>query len=211
MNSEESSLFKKIDQALERQISNLELNQLSSQLNDLFDHLNPEVRKVLSQITGLVIISFPLFICLIFFIINFNAKSDFETKQQIMTISQKYLQEKSQTQLYGKKIIADRAISSEQEFLDIVKNNIQGEEATNTIFKLQDFTQEETTPQIIKTSAQIDFEEINLTNLMKIIKDNLKNSSIKISDIDIKKVESGKLSGLFRAIQYAILENEKEK
>lgn len=211
MKNKQPSLFKKIDQAITDQLSTLGSSQFTSRLNDLFDHLNPEVRRVLSQITGLTIVFLPFLICLIFLVINFNKKSSLETKQQILDISLNYLQKKSETYSYSKKIIADEAILNEQELRNIIKDDIPKDEKSPFVFTLKNFTREEITSQVTKTSAEIEFEAINLADFIRIITNNLKNSSVKISDIEVNKGELGKLSGFFRVIQYARLNEETEK
>lgn len=197
------SFFEKMDRAMEKGIIALQGSQFYSQGADAFDNLDDDIRKIMRQLTGLVIVFLPLVLCLTLLTINSCKESDIEMKQEILKLSQNYSSKQKNIAQSSRHLISTKEILNQQQLMNIIEETVSAAGISAHSFTIKEFNQTNVTKSIAKTSAHITFEKMVLGHLMTIIQNLSNTSRIHTVDIQIKKDEKELLFGFLNTAHYA--------
>ena len=187
-------IFKKIDENLSRAIEAFQESAAYSGIGNVLENLDDEMRKLLGQLAGLAIISFPIIICLVFFSINLYKKSALEDKREMLALAKDYVNKKRGISQLSRQFIGANDIAEQGQLLDMIKQGIPGSDAPPSIEK---FEQTEITDEIIRTDSKVVFQGLTLNALMGGIKVLAEKFRIHVVDIQVEKDEQKKFIGFF--------------
>lgn len=184
--TEKKPVFRFVDELIFKQIDVLKQSQPYQQVMGQLNGLNDNQLKAANQAVSILIISIPVIILLIVFIVNISFNNQLQIKRDILSEINNYSSTQRQLQSLGKNIISGAAITLRRDFKSKVSNSLATAGGNRADLKVLDF---ESKPKdgIVKATGVIRFEKLSTSVLSVYLGDLVDRGKFRISNLQVKK------------------------
>jgi len=191
-------LFENIDSFVFKKIDELQNSSTYLQLSSSYMALDEDVQKIIGKVATVLLFLIPLFIVFIVYLGNGKYKSNLKLKVSMAEKAQIILSQKKEIEELKTKVLARTPLKSESELGANIRKVLSKARIDSKKIEIKKFEREDLEGNIIKSIADLNFENLTLKELSNLIF-NLKNElKAKIISLSIKKNKPEEtLSGRF--------------
>lgn len=199
-----TSLFKKIDETLFKQIDVLKNNRayqvVLSKLSEL-----PEVQqRLVGQILTFSVIVVPLVVLTVTFVGNYQLRQEIETRKNILNLIHQYAAQKGQLIEIGNGIASPIEITNSSDASAMIKNILDRKKIDTKKVAVENFQLGTALKGLSMAEVDINFKDFSindLTNFMQIL---LQEKRSKVARLSIQKDSNNNfLTGVLHLVHYS--------
>ena len=181
-----TSIFKKFDKIIFKQVDAYKSSSFYLQSLDQFNTLDENVQKVIKQVSSFFIIFLPIVLVAIIFFNNRKIDERVSFKKDILRTLYSIDSKNKQLSFYENRIASPYKISSKKDLKNRIINVARANSISSQKIVIGNFSQLQGTSRLSQTQAKIRFRGLSTTELTKMLAGLVKKEKVKISDLSIK-------------------------
>ena len=181
-----TSIFKKFDKIIFKQVDAYKSSSFYLQSLDQFNTLDENVQKLIKQISSFLIIILPIAVISIIFINNRNIDNRVSFKKEILKTLYSIDSRNRQLSFYENRIASPYKISSKKDLKNRIINIARANSISSQKIVIGNFSQLQGTSRISQTEARINFRRLSTKELTKLLAALVKKEKVKVSNLNIK-------------------------
>ena len=181
-----TSIFKKFDKIIFKQVDAYKSSSFYLQSLDQFNTLDENVQKLIKQISSFFIIILPIAVVAIIFINNRNIDNRVSFKKEILKTLYSIDLRNRQLSFYENRIASPYKISSKKDLKNRIINIARANSISSQKIVIGNFSQLQGTSRISQTEARINFRKLSTKELTKLLAALVKKEKVKVSNLNIK-------------------------
>ena len=199
-----TSIFKKFDKIIFKQVDAYKSSSFYLQSLDQFNTLDENVQKLIKQISSFFIIILPIAVVAIIFINNRNIDKRVSFKKEILKTLYSIDSRNRQLSFYENRIASPYKISSKKDLKNRIINIARANSISSQKIVIGNFSQLQGTSRISQTEARINFRKLSTKELTKLLAALVKKEKVKVSNLNIKiDVKERLLKGHISVIHFS--------
>ncbi|EQC46044.1 hypothetical protein [Bacteriovorax sp. Seq25_V] len=188
-----SSVFQKIDEAINGQISAMRGQDFFHKTSELLRSFSEKEQLAINQITSLIFILSPIAIIIVSIVFRFTTASDLEKRKDVYDKIVSIKEKTSTLSSLENSLIAKEVIEDKKSLVDAIEKIIESKKMNKTNIIVDNFSIAAEGGTVKKIEASIKFKDLTAADFSNIILETQVRLKANITDIEITKNESKSL------------------
>lgn len=199
-----TSLFKKIDETLFKQIDIIKNNRAYQVALSKLSELPQSQQRLVGQLLTFSVIIVPLVVLGFTFVGNYKLRQEIETRRNILHLLHQYANQKSQLIEIGNSVASSFEVSNESQASFLVKEVLDKKKIDSKKVAVENFKLEAAMKGISMAEADINFKSFSINELTNLMQGLLQEKQSKVGKLSIQKdPENNLLSGIIHIVHYS--------
>ncbi|MBT3234550.1 MAG: hypothetical protein HN353_01215 [Bdellovibrionales bacterium] len=181
-----TSIFKKVDQELFRQVDSLSTSTPYQKLIDQIAPLTDNQRKWFGYTATILFFIVPLIVSITFWLNNSSLGQDINIRQKIIKSIQQFSREYKVLSAIERETVSRYTASSRVEFESVLAKVIKSTSLNLSQIKVTEFTKLSSPSNIAQSQVKLNFTHFTLEDLSSLLKTLLIKAKFKINQMEIK-------------------------
>ena len=181
-----TSIFKKFDKIIFKQVDAYKSSSFYLQSLDQFNTLDENVQKIIKQVSSFFIIFLPIALVFAIFLNNKKIGDRVKFKKDILKTLYSIDSKNRQLSFYENRIASPYKISSKKDLKNRIINVARANSISSQKIVIGNYSQLQGTSRLSQTQAKISFKGLSTKELTKLLAGLVKKEKVKISDMSIK-------------------------
>ena len=181
-----TSIFKKFDKIIFKQVDAYKSSSFYLQSLDQFNTLDENVQKIIKQVSSFFIIFLPIALVFAIFLNNKKIGDRVKFKKDILKTLYSIDSKNRQLSFYENRIASPYKISSKKDLKNRIINVARANSISSQKIVIGNYSQIQGTSRLSQTQAKISFKDLSTKELTKLLAGLVKKEKVKISDMSIK-------------------------
>ena len=180
-----TSVFKRFDKFIFKQVDAYKSSSLYLQSVDQFNSLDEDVQKIVKQVTSFTIILFPIVIIAFLFFKIQNVSKNVTLKKGLLKTLYSIESQQRQQSLIENSVVSPFKIKNSTGFKNRIINLSRANSISSQKIRIENFSQLQATSHLVQTEAKIKIKNFSTKDFSRFLTGLLKKEKIKIIGIDI--------------------------
>ncbi len=181
-----TSIFKKFDKIIFKQVDAYKSSSFYLQSLDQFNTLDENVQKLIKQVSSFLIIFLPIVVVILIFFNNRKIDERVNFKKNILKTLYSIDSRNRQLSFYENRIASPYKISSKKDLKNRIINIARANSISSQKIAIGNFSQLQGTSRLSQTEAKINFRGVSTKELTKLLTGLVKKEKVKVSNLSIK-------------------------
>jgi hypothetical protein len=181
-----TSIFKKFDKVIFKQVDTYKSSSFYLQSLDQFNTLDENIQKFIKQTSSFFIILLPIAIVTFIFLNNRKIEERVHFKKEILKTLYSIDSQYKKLSFYENKIVSPYKISKEKDLKNRIINVARSSSISSQKIKIENFSQLQATSHLSQTEAKIKYRSFSTNELTKLLAGLVKKEKVKVVNLDVK-------------------------
>lgn len=185
-----NSLFRPLDEAIFKAVDEIKNQPQFSKISDEIGALPEGQQKIISQVLSTIVVLLPLLIVFFLFNQNIEQKKNIVIKEEIIKLLTETSFKSNELALSSRHIVGTGVINSISDLQRLVKSSLANAGVSQDAITVNEFDQTNAGDSLTRTIATLNFTNLSTQNFTAVLRDLLIQQKMKISALQIEKVNS---------------------
>lgn len=185
--AEKTSLFKKIDSFVFKQVDLFKASPIYVKIQEPLNLIDDDLRLVINNILSCIVILIPLIFIGILMFNNYRLKKEITLKKEIINQSNEILLNKNEIQNFANNFFTNSTIDSDAAMNGRIKNLCSSIGMDPNKVNVSNFTTEPSFAKSNKVIATVNFSKLSTNDLANLLSGLLEKERMRISGVSIRK------------------------